>query len=194
MLSRYAVVIAVKMRGPLHPPVLPGTLAERICRIQPMPSQAVTDADPIANPQNYIDTRLKGQLDWYRTKAAKAKRRFTVLASVQFGMTAAVPVLNAIGAHDPRFIYLASFCAAVAAVSMGFLALGSHQQNWLRYRQAASSLETIFWLFTNGAAPFNGPDRARLLVERAEDVMAQESGQWRSELTKGNALAPLRPV
>ena len=155
---------------------------------------AVTDSLPTASPQHYIDNRLNDQLAWYRGKAAEAKNRYHWIAAVQFAMTAAVPVLNAFGAQDSRFIYLASVCAAVAAVSMGFLALGNHQQNWLRYRQAANSLETIFWLYKNGAAPFNTEERGRLLVERAEDVMAQESGQWRSELTKGTAPAPLRPV
>ena len=155
---------------------------------------AVTDSLPTASPQHYIDNRLNDQLAWYRGKAAEAKNRYHWIAAVQFAMTAAVPVLNAFGAQDSRFIYIASVCAAIAAVSMGFLALGNHQQNWLRYRQAANSLETIFWLYKNGAAPFNTEERGRLLVERAEDVMAQESGQWRSELTKGTAPAPLRPV
>ena len=155
---------------------------------------AVTNILPTASPQDYIDNRLNDQLRWYRDKAGEAKQRYAWLATVQFGMTASVPVLNAIGAHDLRFIYVASICAAIAAVSMGFLALGNHQQNWLRYRQAANSLETIFWLYKHGAAPFDGPERDRLLVERAEDVMAQESGQWRSDMHKGGSTTPLRPI
>ena len=144
--------------------------------------------------QDYIDNRLQDQLAWYRGKASEAKHRHTLLASIQFAATAAVPVLNAFGAQDRAYIYAASISAAVAAVAMGFLALGNHQQNWLRYRQAANSLETIFWLFKNRAAPFDTDARDQLLVERAEDVMAQESGQWRSEQSKGAGPAPLRPV
>ena len=170
------------------------SLPQHAFRRQALARQAVTDSILSVGPQDYIDNRLKDQLDWYRTKAGQAKQRHTLLASVQFATTAAVPVLNAFGAQDHAYIYAASISAAIAAISMGFLALGNHQQNWLRYRQAANSLETIFWLYKNGARPFDTAERDRRLVEHAEDVMAQESGQWRSELAKGSSTTPLRPV
>ena len=132
----------------------------------------------------YIQSRLDPQLSWYEQKSARAKRSLWYLSAVQFSSTAIIPVLNAVSAEARAALYLSSVCAAAAAIATGLTALGRYNENWVRYRKCATSLESLKLKHAHRVAPFDGADADSRLIELAEATIETEADQWATQMSK----------
>lgn len=133
---------------------------------------------------SYIQNRLDPQLAWYERKSATAKRSLWSLSAVQFSSTALIPLLNAVSAEAKEALYLSSAFAAVAAIATGLTALGRYNENWVRYRKCATSLESLKLKHQHGVAPFDGPDADIRLIELTEATIETEADQWATQMSK----------
>ncbi len=120
--------------------------------------------------------RLEGQITWYDTKSTfhrKAYKRFKI-ASIM--AAACVPLAAGLGWH-------AAFPGAlgvVVVISEGLLQLNQHHENWIRYRATCESLqhEKYRYLLRTGIYDLPDTDAFKLLADRIEGLISQESSVW----------------
>ena len=146
---------------------------------------AIAPAEP-AQPSagSYVQNRLDPQLAWYERKSAKAKQALWSLSAVQFSSTALIPLLNAFATETKEALYLSSAFAAVAAIATGLTALGRYNENWVRYRKCATSLESLKLKHQHRVPPFDGPDADLRLIELSEATIETEADQWATQMSK----------
>ncbi|ETK37479.1 DUF4231 domain-containing protein [Microbispora sp. ATCC PTA-5024] len=121
-------------------------------------------------------TRVTGLRDWYARQAARARlgHRGTELGVIVLG--AAVPLTAALGLGST----VAAVLGAGVVVLTGVRGLYQWHENWLAAIDAQLSLETELALFAVGASPYDGPDRAAVLIRTAEAVKTADARQWSS--------------
>ncbi|MEV0246217.1 DUF4231 domain-containing protein [Nocardia sp. NPDC050712] len=119
-------------------------------------------------------TRLNDQLSWYRAKSLRAQRSYKAVKVVQLLVGATVPVVAALSAPA----LLTASLAAVVVVAEGAEQLFQWHANWLRYRATTESLKQQKHLFLAGAGPYGGRERRKVLAERVERIVSQETSAW----------------
>ncbi|MEU8898080.1 DUF4231 domain-containing protein [Nocardia sp. NPDC048505] len=129
--------------------------------------------------------RLVEQLSWYRAKSARAQRSYKTIKIVQLLVGATVPVVAALSAPA----WLTAGLAAVVVVAEGTEQLFQWHANWLRYRATTESLKQQKHLFLAGAGAYGGADRRKVLAERVERIVSQETSAWVTEAER-NAQPP----
>jgi hypothetical protein len=131
----------------------------------------------------YMEHRWHSQWSYYDKKASEAKRlhqRFQIISAV--GSVAVPPLigLNAIGsqvqtAMTVLTILVSSLVAAASAVEN----VKKYGDNWRSYRSAAEELLREKSLYDVYSGPYRKSDKPFLLfVERCEDVIAKQNGNW----------------
>jgi hypothetical protein len=166
-----------------------------------MPGQTVIAEDPVPTvaeePEAGAATapdrdggvtmsRLEDQLRWYDGKAKGHQRWYQRLKVVQIVIAAAIPVVAAFGAAAA----VAGLLGALIVVVEGLQQLFQFQQNWLRYRGAAQSLEREKHLYLAAAGPYSdAPRPSALLAERLEGLLASEVSAWTSDQQEAAAAA-----
>ncbi|WP_213454862.1 DUF4231 domain-containing protein [Rhizomonospora bruguierae] len=124
--------------------------------------------------------------DWYARQAGRARlgHRVTELGVIVLG--AAVPLAAALRLGGA----VAAVLGAGIVVLTGIRGLYQWHENWLAFTRVRLALETELALFAVGAAPYDGPDRAVLLVRAAEAVKSADTKQWGSRRRAAAGLAP----
>ena len=150
-----------------------------------------TSANMIPNPRAIVLERLDSQIEWYNRKSDSSKRWYATLKTLQMLMTALIPLTSIFGGES------AGKCAAVlgalAIVSEGLLQLWRHHENWINFRSTAEALKHEKYLFSAHAGPYADLENKeiRVLAERVEGLISQESGRWiELQRTKAPAMEP----
>jgi hypothetical protein len=132
-------------------------------------------------------SRLEDQLRWYDRRAKDHQRWYQRLKVAQIVIAAAIPVVAAFGGDAP----VAGLLGALVVVVEGLQQLFQFQQNWLRYRAAAQSLESEKHLYQAAAGPYSGSRRpAMLLAERVERLLSSETSAWTADERDASAGSP----
>jgi Protein of unknown function (DUF4231) len=122
--------------------------------------------------------RLDDQLRWYDRRAKDHQRWYQRLKVAQLVIAAAIPVVAAFGGEAE----VAGLLGALIVVIEGLQQLFQFQQNWLRYRAAAQSLEAEKHLYLAGAGPYAGATQpVAVLAERVEQLLSGELTAWSAD-------------
>jgi len=147
-----------------------------------METNDVSTATPRVSEKSgaeYLEKRLKPQLEYYERESAHAKRMNRYLSAVQLTATVGIPVVN-VFLHS---VYASSILAGVAALATGWAQIERYQERWLTYRQTASSLDTLRLRYELSLPPLDGDDRHDRLIAEGETLLGRESAQW-AEIAK----------
>lgn len=134
----------------------------------------------------YVETRLKPEIDWYDLRARQNKLCFRLLSGSAVGLSAAIPFAVAASATD----WVVALLGALAAVAVGMLSLLKCQESWLHYRSIAETLKKERFHFETLTGPYGQaePDELReLLVGRVEASISGEHQVWREKQEPGDA-------
>ena len=152
--------------------------------------------DRAADLEGVIHERIDDQIGWYDNKAKFNQHRYRISSVMQIALSAVIMIVAAsstpltipLGPWPP--LGVAAVLAALIAVMKGMETAYQWQLNWINYRAAAESLKREKYLYRANAGPYTGvADPGRLLIERAEDVIAHETGGWTGRMQQAQPAA-----
>jgi hypothetical protein len=114
------------------------------------------------------------RMRFYARQMRNQRQANYVLEGAAVVLAAAIPAIAALGAP----VAAAGILGAIVAILAGLRQLVRPAENWIRTSGAMVSIqrETVLW--SVGADPYRGPDADVVLVERVEDLVAQETAGW----------------
>lgn len=126
----------------------------------------------------YFAARLNDQIAYFDSKAGQNQSRYKVWRLIEILAAAAIPLLAGYATQDPRIPVLIGVLGAVVAVIAGIMGLYRFQENWTEYRATCETLKQEKYLYLARTAPYDGPARFELLVERVEAILRAETSVW----------------
>ena len=134
------------------------------------------------NSDEYLEKRLKEQIDWYDAKSLASQKLFKRLRATEIVAAAMIPFLSGIAISNPGFTLVGTVLVGILGMAVtiiaGFLSLGQYQENWTEYRMTCESLLKEKLVFETGVEPYNGDDAFHLLVQRVENLVSKENTHW----------------
>lgn len=132
-------------------------------------------------PEDYLQGRLKEQLDYHSTQSKQNKKRFYALQFVIIITSALVPIVNVIIPGGDLLRLTSSILGGIIIVITAVMQLHKYQENWILFRTTQELLKKEKFLYLNDAGDYAGLDPAekkRLLVERVESLVSSETSKY----------------
>lgn len=130
------------------------------------------------NSDEYINTRLEDQINWYSKKSQINQRSYKVINVIQILCASAIPYLSGMAVRITYGNELVGLLGIVVAICVGVGSLYRFQEKWFEYRLSAERLEQERLFYLTAVPPYNSEDTFQLLVVRCEDIMSAERGRW----------------
>jgi hypothetical protein len=128
---------------------------------------------------DYVKTRLDGQIAWYDDKSRFNQCLYKGLRIVEIIAAASIPFLvGYITDCAPTFRTLVGLLGVVIAVITAVVSLYQFQENWVAYRTTCESLRHEKYLFLTQTEPYNVDKPFPLLVQRVESLISKENTTW----------------
>ena len=128
--------------------------------------------------QEYLKSRVDDQIQWYDKRSQAAKNRYRRLRIFEIVGAAVVPFLAAYADKSVVVQVALGLLGVLLAVGAGLLSLDRYQEQWVEYRAASEALVREKTLFLTKTPPYDGAEPFKLLVQRAEAIMATENRSW----------------
>jgi len=128
--------------------------------------------------QEYLKSRVDDQVQWYDKRSQAAKNRYRRLRIFEIVGAAVVPFLAAYADKSVVVQVALGLLGVLLAVGAGLLSLDRYQEQWVEYRAASEALVREKTLFLTKTPPYDGAEPFKLLVQRAEAIMATENRSW----------------
>jgi SMODS and SLOG-associating 2TM effector domain 1/Protein of unknown function (DUF4231) len=145
----------------------------------------------------YIETRLLGQVRYYRKEAGDLRPRMRLLRSFEFGLTVVAAALGAAAAvfqWQRAGAWVAVATTMVAAVT-AHIAAARYEYQVLTYLTTARRLESMLYAWQVASAQERAdPARAHELVERCEQAILAENQGWMAEWSRSEQAAVPTPA
>jgi hypothetical protein len=129
------------------------------------------------NSEEYIQSRVNDQIEWYNNKSARNQAWFRRLRIIETIAAALIPLLAGYADWDVLKIVVAALGLLIAVIA-GVLGLFQFQENWTSYRVTCESLKQEKYLFLTKTDPYDENDSFPLFVQRVEALMASEHAAW----------------
>jgi len=128
---------------------------------------------------SYLEDRWKSQKDYYSKNSGKNKKRYQYL-QLWVGVGAVlVPVVLTLSYLEPYNTLVAALISASVAVATAAENIFQYGTNWRNFRQASEGLKREKVLYETETGPYRlAKDPFRRFVERSEDIIAVETGQY----------------
>lgn len=137
------------------------------------------------NPDQYIEQRVQGQLDYYRSAATRAKMLHLWTQSSIIILGLLVPVIanldeGLLGGPDSKTVVITAVSLLLAALT-GITNFRKFGDLWLAYRSTEELIKRELFLFETGSNPYAEEDSAfGNFVESIESVISVEHERFRS--------------
>jgi Protein of unknown function (DUF4231) len=133
----------------------------------------------------YLQTRLEEQINWYDTRSSKCKRWHLATKIVEIICAAIIPLLAGYASGGGKLIAISIGVLGIAvAVCTGISSLHKYQELWIKYRTTAESLKKEKYLFLTKGEPYDSEDALPILVQRVETLVSQENTNWAQYMMK----------
>lgn len=129
----------------------------------------------------FLTKRFNDQLQWFEAKAATQKKRYHALQTSVVVLSASMPVLVTTVKVD--YNWVTATASVMLAIGTALLKMLHLPEAWINYRDTAQCLrqEQAWMEFQIGPyAEQEAPAARRKFIERVEDILSKESGNWRS--------------
>ena len=127
----------------------------------------------------YIQTRLLVQLEYYERQSASNKRKFLGCSVVAIASSTAVPIIVIVTGER----VVIAMAGALSAFAIAIQALYQWRENWLEFRSTAEALRREQMLYETRTGPYahlSESGIAGVLTTRVEDILATEHRTWRA--------------
>lgn len=128
--------------------------------------------------EQYIEGRLKDQIDWYDKKSASNQKWYKRLRIIEILLASSIPFLA--GFVDVSLIvkFIIAGSGVAIALNGGLLLLYKFQENWTEYRTTSETLKHHMYRFLTKSVPYDGDDAFKLLVDNVESLISKENSNW----------------
>jgi hypothetical protein len=133
-------------------------------------------------PQEYIEQRLNDQQTWLSNKSGQNKKRYITIQSTLIVLASLVTLVSVF--DFPELKYITALIGALIAILTGIQSLNKYQDHWIEYRTTAESLKREYFLFETKCDPYNTRDSFPVLVERVEQILANENLNWQERVKR----------
>jgi len=128
---------------------------------------------------DYIEQRLKEQIEWYSSKSRWNQQWFKRLIVVQLSCAIFLPVIAIY--FSPIFTGILG--GAIAFIT-GILSVYRFQESWVEYRATSEKLKHQLIIFETRVEPYHDDTtRFSILVKTVEGILSQENVQWQARNT-----------
>lgn len=129
--------------------------------------------------EDYLQTRVDDQIDWYDRKSINNQRQFKRLQLVAIIFGATIPLLTAISFREWETLirFVIALLGSAIAIVTGLVSLNRYQENWVKYRSCAEALRREKYHFLTRTGGYDDANTG-LLVNRCEAIMASEQSEW----------------
>ena len=136
-------------------------------------------------PEEYVQERLEGQINWYDRKSRYNQKMFKWLRFGEIIVAASIPfIAGLITKENQCWKTLVGSMGVIVAVISGVLALFQFHERWIEYRTTCESLRKEKYLFLTGTEPYTGENTFETLVQRVEMLVSKENTSWAQHLMK----------
>ncbi|MGN0307381.1 MAG: DUF4231 domain-containing protein [Lachnospiraceae bacterium] len=134
------------------------------------------------NIEEYINTRVNCQIEWYEKKACSCKRKYTVSQTFEIILAALIPLLSSYADNFQIIGFIVGVCGAAIAVIKSLSKLYKWQENWIAYRTASDLLHYQKVLFKTHSAPYNTRPETieNIFIHNIEQIISAERTQWKA--------------
>lgn len=127
----------------------------------------------------YIDERLKDQIDWYGSKSEWNKKWYVRLKRGELVMAAAIPVIVSFMDGPLCLKLVIAILGAWLVVIGGLHGLHNYHENWIEYRSTSEVLKHELYFYQTKTGPYkNEDDPFSLLINRTEEIISHENINW----------------
>jgi hypothetical protein len=130
------------------------------------------------NDEEYINSRVNNQIDWYDKKSKSAQCWFKWLRGSEIVAAAAIPLIAGFAANPFPVTLVVGVLGASIAVISAAISLNQFQENWTEYRTTCESLKHEKFLYLTKAEPYHEDEPFRLFVQRIESLISKENSAW----------------
>ena len=131
--------------------------------------------------QEYLDERVKEQIDWYDHKSAWHKKWFMRMKIIETILALTIPFMTGyITTEDIQLKVVVGFIGIIVAAIANIITLFKLQENWIEYRTVSESLKHEKFLFILKAGPYKSNYAFSDFVERFESYISKENTKWAS--------------
>lgn len=126
--------------------------------------------------EEYINERLKPQIEWYDQKAIHSQKWYKLLHRAEIFIAGVFPLICFFASAE-HIKVVTIVTSVLLALIVGFQNCGQYQTLWVRYRRTAEALTSEMYLAKNRCGDYANADK-ELLVERAEGIIKKENALW----------------
>jgi Protein of unknown function (DUF4231) len=132
----------------------------------------------------YIDKRLKPQIQWYENKAVNNLIGFRSAKGSIIILSLVISLANAavFGKESEIVQAISLITAAIVIAITSFLQLTNPQESWILFRSTAEKLKSEYHLFMQKVKPYSEisdeASKNKLFVERVEKIIAEEGVEY----------------
>lgn len=131
--------------------------------------------------QEYLDTRVKDQIEWYDKKSSWHKKLFMRLKITETILALLIPLLTGyITTTMVGLKIVVGLIGIIVAATANIITLYKFQENWIEYRTVAESLKHEKFLYITHAGAYKDSTSFPIFVERFESFISKENTQWAS--------------
>lgn len=134
---------------------------------------------------NYIETRLKEQMDYYHNKCKKLRKEYYCLSGISIVINAIIPVLSMGIESDGILKYIIALLSATASILSSFLLLRKTKDTWIKYRRTYERLKKEKVLFETSSGKYKTASEEDFILA-CEEILESEHTAWEELHRDGN--------
>ncbi len=126
----------------------------------------------------YIDSRVDQQINWFDKKSMCNQKLYKRLRVFEILCALSIPLLLNYFDCLENLNFIVSLISALIVITAGLFGIYKFEENWINYRATCESLKREKFLFLTKAAHYNINDPYPIFVERIEELLSNENGNW----------------
>jgi Protein of unknown function (DUF4231) len=128
--------------------------------------------------QEYLDTRLFDQINYYSKKSRLNRKYFHWFKTIEISISVVIPFLTGYIKENDFVKYSIGALGIVLAVLTGLEVLFKFHDKWINYRSTLETLKQEKYMFLSQAGPYKNDQSLSTLAERIETILAKENSTW----------------
>ena len=126
---------------------------------------------------NYIETRLKDQMDYYSKKSAQSRKEYYWMSTILIVINAIIPILS-LGIESTGIQkYIVAVLGSAATIISSVLMLRKPKDLWIKYRSTNEKLKKEKILFETSSGKYKDGSEEEF-IQTCEAIMESEHTAW----------------
>lgn len=144
-------------------------------------------AKPDMNIQEYSN-RINDITRYYTQSAEKYKQRFYFCCTIRLLASSLIPIIS-LASKITWSTVVVSILAGVITISEGYINISRAYDKWVKYRDTCNALWIEQRLFAMKSGAYSDDEtRAQKFVERCEQLMIEETSEWKRYIERAKEL------